>query len=307
MPDVSVIIAAYNVAPYIERAVASALAQTGIDVEVVVVDDCSTDNTWTILQGMSDPRVRVHQLPANGGPSVARNRAIELASGRWLAVLDGDDAFLPGRLQNCLAAAPDADVIADNLSIRREADGLTSLMYPPAKLTGELTLARLINNDRMMQGGWAFGYLKPIFRAEFLARHGLRYSPDLRIGEDYCLLAEVLGNGARGVLLPDAGYEYTVRAGSISHRLTAADVERMKRADDELLARITLDNGARRAQRRRRRSQDRALAFTHIVDALKARNVPQAVRLVLSNPAAAMLLWLPVDARLRRLLGFSAR
>ncbi len=96
-PDISVIIAAYNVECYVERAINSALIQAdGADapaVEVIVIDDGSTDRTWEILSRIADPRVRCFQLPGNSGPSAARNAGIARASGRWIAVLDGDDAF----------------------------------------------------------------------------------------------------------------------------------------------------------------------------------------------------------------------
>ncbi|TIN26980.1 MAG: glycosyltransferase family 2 protein, partial [Mesorhizobium sp.] len=74
-PTVSVLIAAYNASPFLERAVNSAMAQGDAVIEIIVVDDCSTDATPEVAGAMSrqDGRVKVVHLPRNGGPSAARN------------------------------------------------------------------------------------------------------------------------------------------------------------------------------------------------------------------------------------------
>ena len=98
--DVSVIIAAWRAGGFIDKAIASALASTDVTVEVIAVDDASPDDTFAILSRMAevDPRVVALQLEKNAGPSGARNKAIEAARGRYVAVLDADDVIAPGRL-----------------------------------------------------------------------------------------------------------------------------------------------------------------------------------------------------------------
>lgn len=102
--DVSFIMAAHDAAPWIEMAVRSALAQTGVAVEVVAVDDGSRDGTGTVLARLAeaDRRVRVISLTGAGpgsprGPSSAQNAALDAALGRWIAILDADDLILPNR------------------------------------------------------------------------------------------------------------------------------------------------------------------------------------------------------------------
>ena len=97
-PDVSFVIAAYNAEPTLSRAIDSALAQRGVSVEVVVVDDCSTDGTLVLARAYTDPRVRVIALERNSGPGGARNAGLDAAQGRWVAVLDSDDTVRPERL-----------------------------------------------------------------------------------------------------------------------------------------------------------------------------------------------------------------
>ena len=93
-PDVSFVIAAYNAAATLDRAIASAVAQRDVSVEIIVVDDQSRDNTLDVARAYPQDIVRVVALPANRGPGGARNAGLELASGRWIAVLDSDDAVL---------------------------------------------------------------------------------------------------------------------------------------------------------------------------------------------------------------------
>lgn len=101
MSRVSVIIPAYNAERFIRESVDSALAQTHRDVEVIVVDDSSTDDTLHILQEYGS-RIRVlHQR--NAGAAAARNAGAKVATGDWLALLDADDLWEPTKLEHQLA------------------------------------------------------------------------------------------------------------------------------------------------------------------------------------------------------------
>ena len=115
----SVIIPAYNVSGIIGRAIRSAAAQTLPPLEILVIDDCSTDNTVEVVKalGREIPSLRVLSTPANGGPSAARNVGLRAAKGDWIALLDSDDAWKPGRLKRLseIASATSADFVADNL------------------------------------------------------------------------------------------------------------------------------------------------------------------------------------------------
>lgn len=101
-PLVSVVIPAYNSEETIGRAVRSALGQEYSPIEVVVVDDGSKDRTAETAEEIGDGRVRVIRQ-ANAGPAGARNRGIREARGEFIAFLDDDDEWLPGRLTRCIA------------------------------------------------------------------------------------------------------------------------------------------------------------------------------------------------------------
>lgn len=100
---VSVIIPSYNREDTIERSVRSVLAQTYSDLEVIVVDDCSTDNTENVVRAIDDNRVRYHCLEKNSGACVARNKGISLAKGDIIAFQDSDDEWRPNKLERQLA------------------------------------------------------------------------------------------------------------------------------------------------------------------------------------------------------------
>lgn len=97
-PTFSIVIPLYNKADFIRRALDSALAQTGQDFEVIVIDDGSTDNGVEIVSQVGDPRIRLIKQ-ANSGASAARNRGVEVATGGLVAFLDADDEWFPGYLQ----------------------------------------------------------------------------------------------------------------------------------------------------------------------------------------------------------------
>ena len=118
MPAVSIIMPAYNVAPYVGAAIQSALAQTFTDFELIVVDDGSKDNTAEIVRELAgaDERVRLVQQP-NRGLAGARNTALRAARGDFFALLDSDDTWEPEFLAAQVAildARPDVDIVTGN-------------------------------------------------------------------------------------------------------------------------------------------------------------------------------------------------
>ncbi len=100
---VSVIIPSYNRAATVGRAIESVVTQDYDDLEVLIIDDGSTDNTRDIVRRFSDTRIRYHFQP-NRGIAAARNVGIALARGPWLAFLDSDDMWLPGKIRKQLHA-----------------------------------------------------------------------------------------------------------------------------------------------------------------------------------------------------------
>lgn len=228
-PDVaaSILIAAHNAAAFLDGAVSSALAQTCRAVEVVAVDDGSSDGTHDALAAWArrDGRVTVLRHEQRRGAGAARNTAIARARGRWLAVLDADDAFLPERIERLVPLAEEAgaDLFADNLLERDFDTGArlgTALPATEAAPGGPVGLSDMLRRDRVdLPGRAKIGYLKPLVRRDFLERSGVRYRPDIRVGEDLLFYFECVHAGGRFRLAPgEALYLYSVREGSASNR-----------------------------------------------------------------------------------------
>ncbi len=122
MPFVSVIIPTYNRKEFLREAVQSVLEQTFQDLELIVVDDGSTDGTWEMLEREFGGRIR-YIYQENQGPSAARNRGVEASCGEWIAFLDSDDLWLPKKLERQLeftAENPGALIsYTDEIWIRR--------------------------------------------------------------------------------------------------------------------------------------------------------------------------------------------
>ncbi|WP_150546973.1 glycosyltransferase family 2 protein [Citrobacter amalonaticus] len=96
---VSIIMPAYNSGKYIARSIDSVLAQTYEHFELIIVNDCSTDDTLQVIQEYDDPRIVVITLNSNSGVATARNEGLKFASGNYIAFLDSDDVWKPSKLQ----------------------------------------------------------------------------------------------------------------------------------------------------------------------------------------------------------------
>lgn len=98
---VSIIMPSYNTGKYIAETIQSVFNQTYIDWELIIVDDCSTDNTDDVINPyLSDSRIKYFKNKTNSGAAVSRNKALKEAKGRWIAFLDSDDLWEPQKLEN---------------------------------------------------------------------------------------------------------------------------------------------------------------------------------------------------------------
>ena len=220
---VSVLIPTFNSRDFIDRAVESLLAQTRPIDEIILIDDRSRDGTKAYLEERyaGYPQVIIVETPENGGPSRARNVGMAAATGDYIALLDADDAWDPGRNEHFakLIADHDADFVADNLLLY---DGWLQVVTRHAfKDDGSvipISTESLFLNDLVTVGRFNYAALKPYMRRAFLEREGLKYDEAIRYGEDFKLYADMLFRGATAILSSRPGYVYTQRIGEASRK-----------------------------------------------------------------------------------------
>ena len=179
-PCVSVVLPVYNMAPYIEAAITSILRQTFTDFELLVVDDCSSDDTVARVQTIKDPRLRLLQNPVNLGRAGTDNAALTQVRGEFFAKMDGDDICHPQRLARqvaVLAQRPEINVVG---SWMREFGASTYLHQYPT----DPDLAQVLTLFTTPTGNPSV-----MLRTSLLREQGLHYDGSLRQTEDYDFFA----------------------------------------------------------------------------------------------------------------------
>jgi len=309
-PIVSVVMANHNGAAFLAGALVSAQGQSLREIEIIVCDDASSDDSVELVTAMmeEDPRIRLVRGEVNRGPGAARNMALTVARGKWLAVMDGDDLMHPDRLERLVLAAEadGADIVADDLVMFHAEGPEPSRRF----LSGKWSVAPFwvdahdyVRLNRFYGPGPALGYLKPLFKASLFAGRDTRYDESLRIAEDFDLALRLLMRGARLRVYPDGLYYYRRHRASTSHRLNESAITALIGANRRLLDEETgLDRRMRAALTARQRSLSTALAYERLLTALKKRNGLSALGIALASPRTLGLLRMPLALRLRRLL-----
>jgi len=181
---VSVIIPTWNRALDLQRAIASAQAQTYSSIEILVCDDGSTDNTEELIQKIEDRRVRYIPGAHAGCPAVPRNRGIAACWGEWVAFLDSDDTWLAQKLEVQLTVAKNQNVLAVCTNAFRDYGQLqTERLIAWHK--NSLSFSDLLLDNKVICSSMLMR------RALFDTTGGFPQAPELRVGEDYSLWLRV--------------------------------------------------------------------------------------------------------------------
>jgi glycosyltransferase involved in cell wall biosynthesis len=298
--DVSVIVANYNGEKFIADAIRSACNQSLRAIEVIVSDDASTDASLQIIKGLvaEDSRIRLVESSVNGGAAAARNRALDVARGQWISILDSDDLMHPDRLLSLVGEGvrSNADIVADDLLLFD-----TDHQAPPeplfigrwSKAASWVSAEEYLATNNFYGSGPALGYLKPIFRASMIEKQNVRYDERLTIAEDYNFVFRLLMAGAKFRTIPQIGYFYRRHSGSISHRLNSIALRSILDVEKGWAERWPLAS-LQPLFHSRQRSIRRAIAFDQLVQAIKLRQITKAAMTAIADPAAAWLLHLPL-------------
>lgn len=300
-PVASVIVPAYNCADLIGETLDSLTRQTGADIEILVVDDASQDDTAARVEAAAarDGRIRLVRAPANGGPAAARNLGLDMARGDWIAFVDSDDLVAPDRLERLIGAAErdGVDIACDNVELfdgDRTGENRRVLTGRWAEAPQDIDLPTFVLRNHMDLGVHALGYLQPIVRRAFQQAHGVRFDERLRVGEDYDFVLKLLAEGARMKLYPWPTYFYRQRANSLSRLASQSAARKTMRGFLDADATFRAHPAAnvaenRRALDARRRSIEEMQALLDLRDQLSAGQTRRALGLLFTRPGVLRL------------------
>lgn len=198
MKLVSIITPLYNCSDYLEQTIQSVLSQTYQDWEMIMVDDCSTDNSLEIAQkyAAQDSRIKVFQLEKNSGAAVARNTAIEATAGRFIAFLDSDDKWLPHKLETQIQFMEDNDVAFSYAAYEK--------INEEGKVFGLMGVPEKVNYKQLLKT-CVIGCLTAVYDVNKL---GKVYMPTSTKREDFATWLNILKqiDFAHGLTVPLAQY-----------------------------------------------------------------------------------------------------
>lgn len=179
-PLISVIMPVYNCEPYVGDAVQSILRQTFEDFELIIIDDASTDRTLQIIKDIHDERITIIEKPQNTGYTNSLNLGLQLARGKYIARMDGDDVSLPERFKKQVDFFQTNPEIVLCGSWIETLDGKRLIRLPVRH--DEIGIAFLEINP--------FAHSAVMFKKEIMEENGLSYHSDLEPAEDYALWIE---------------------------------------------------------------------------------------------------------------------
>jgi len=200
---VSIIMPSYNTGCYIEESIESVISQTYQNWELIIVDDCSTDNTDDIVRKFKDDRIRYLKNSKNSGAAISRNYALREAKGKWIAFLDSDDIWLPEKLEKQLTFMKNNGYSFTYTDYRIQLNGV----WQPYIITGPDYI-----NKRKMYNYCYFSTITVIYDREKI---GLIQIADLRKNNDYAMWLKAIEKSPC-YRLPECLSYYIKHEGSIS-------------------------------------------------------------------------------------------
>ena len=237
-PAVSIIIPMYNTEKYITQCLESVAGQTFTDYEVIVIDDCSTDNSVKVVEGLAgrfEGKLQLIKLKKNNGtPAIPRNKGIKAAKGKYIIFLDSDDMFVDTALEELTAIAEgtQADVLHANQFITAKnsedftADTQVELDswedFPPVKKIVTVSNELKERLKAFADKAFIWSCWNKLFRRDFLISNKIEFAA-ITYSEDMPFCFKALCLAKKYVRVPNVFYMYRYRQGSIQHRSVTAE------------------------------------------------------------------------------------
>jgi glycosyltransferase involved in cell wall biosynthesis len=206
---ISIITPNYNCERFIDQTIESILVQTYQHWEMIIVDDCSTDNSYDIALEYAnrDSRIKVYRMEQNSGAALCRNKAIELSQGQYLAFLDSDDLWLSEKLERQLTFMQENDCDF-SFTEYEHIDEEGKCLRIKAKVIKKLTYRKLLLHCFP-------GCLTVMYRQDLTKKI---YCNDIKKNNDHALFLRVIKHCDNAMGLPENLAKYRIRKNSISRK-----------------------------------------------------------------------------------------
>ena len=221
-PLVSIIIPVYNVEKYLEKTLSSIISQSLLNIEIICIDDCSSDKSFAILENFSkiDKRIKIFRNSHNSGVGFARNVGLEHATANFVMFLDSDD----------FVSADFCEKMYNAITSRTEGSLQVDLVVCNANNVFDETFTgteREVKKDRNYATATSHMIWNKIFRRDLIEESGLRFPTDVKGGEDvfFTICYRMLCKNI--TLLDEKLYNYLIRSGSLMSATGSKDNERM--------------------------------------------------------------------------------
>jgi succinoglycan biosynthesis protein ExoO len=280
---VSVIMPAYNAEAYVQGAIDSVIAQTYQNIELIVIDDGSTDSTFSIVDSYSDDRIKCIRNLTNRGAGAARDYAISMSEGAWIAIIDADDLWARDRVEKLMSLLATSDIpcmLIDNIFMCYEQHG----NLVPWKLSWK-------KSDTLLQAGAGaladylrkpHHLIKPIFPRWVVQKFRVRHTNTV-YAEDAEFFIRLMKLGGLSIrAYPEALYYYRLTPGTMSsssqrHLLKQQMFERLRNE-------LNFTNEEKAAIDSQIRHLSREIRYASFLYAIKVGDYYDLLKMLLKNP-----------------------
>lgn len=284
---VSVVIPAYNAGEYLEASLSSALNQTHETLELIVVDDASRDNTTDVALSFNDPRVRTIRNARRLGAGATRNRALQAATGSWVAFLDADDRWRQNRIEKLLEAARKhgADLVADDLAVVTVAEGQATEEFSLLQRRG-LSTRTTWTIDAEQYVRYDLGLIMPLVSRQLIVTEALEFPEHVAATEDFVFFLKCIVCARKPVFLPEALYYYRRHTQSLSTDTLRRLADSLSTTTDLLSDEsLELSTPVRRLLEQRLRRIEGQIGYQQFKSSIRRGQLLAAARLLASSPA----------------------
>lgn len=303
---VSVIIPVYNAEKYIGEAIKSVLAQTYSHFELIIVDDASTDRSVEIIRSFNDYRINLIQHDKNRGPGAARNTALEVARGEWVAYLDADDQWLPERIEKLIKIALQSGeeyFISDDMLFAFDTPTGLKIWGSVWKIYYKFNCNGSFNDVSLEEfAQMGFPGITPLIPLKKIKEFNIRFPEDIFFGEDMYFWIKLLKNGLRLRLVCDNLYLYRITPGSLTSNPNK--FEHLIKMYEKLLMEENFTARERAIFESQLKKVYKENQYNKFATAIKQKKIKESILLSINKPNLLwmLLLRLPKSLRYRTLL-----